>query len=96
MPPFRGSAMKYFLRLAVAIIFFSTCTSFGQEKTDSTTIAQIKDEGTNRSQLMEILRNLTDVRGPRLTYSPGVGAKITARDQAQLQLREQQLSILAM
>ena len=35
-------------------------------------IAKIKDEGMNRSQVMQTLSYLTDVIGPRLTSSPGM------------------------
>jgi hypothetical protein len=42
-----------------------------QEKVDSAANAQIRDEGMNRSQVMDILSYLTDVYGPRLTGSPG-------------------------
>ena len=35
-------------------------------------IARIKDEGLNRSQVMQTLSYLTDVIGPRLTGSPGM------------------------
>ena len=42
-----------------------------QERFDSAAVAQIKDEGMNRSQVMEILSYLSDVYGPRLTGSPG-------------------------
>lgn len=35
-------------------------------------IAKIKDEGMNRSQVMQTLSYLTDVIGPRLTNSPGM------------------------
>src|SRR5262245_59352054 len=35
-------------------------------------IERIKDEGTNRSQVMETLSYLTDVIGPRLTASPNM------------------------
>ncbi|MDQ3819403.1 MAG: M20/M25/M40 family metallo-hydrolase [Acidobacteriota bacterium] len=35
-------------------------------------IARIKDEGMNRSQVMQILSYLSDVIGPRLTASPGL------------------------
>lgn len=35
-------------------------------------IERIKDEGMNRSQVMETLSYLTDVIGPRLTNSPGM------------------------
>ncbi|MFZ1700102.1 MAG: M20/M25/M40 family metallo-hydrolase [Pyrinomonadaceae bacterium] len=36
------------------------------------TIDKIKDEGMNRSQVMDTLSYLTDVIGPRLTASPGM------------------------
>ena len=36
------------------------------------TIDKIKDEGMNRSQVMQTLSYLTDVVGPRLTNSPGM------------------------
>jgi hypothetical protein len=42
-----------------------------QEKFDSTAVAQIKDEGINRSQVMDILSYLSDIYGPRLTGSTG-------------------------
>src|SRR5689334_24910321 len=35
-------------------------------------IARIKDEGMNRSQVMQTLSYLTDVIGPRLTGSPNL------------------------
>ncbi|MBE7515073.1 MAG: M20/M25/M40 family metallo-hydrolase [Chloracidobacterium sp.] len=35
-------------------------------------IARIKEEGTKRSQVMDIVRYLSDVNGPRLTGSPGL------------------------
>jgi len=35
-------------------------------------IVRIKDEGTNRSQVMQTLSYLSDVIGPRLTASPGM------------------------
>lgn len=40
------------------------------ERLDTLAIARIKDEGTNRSQVMETMSWLTDVYGPRLTNSP--------------------------
>lgn len=40
------------------------------EKIDTVAINKIKDEGIDRSQVMEILSYLTDVYGPRLTGSP--------------------------
>src|ERR1041384_5293653 len=35
-------------------------------------VQKIKDEGTNRSQVMQTLSYLSDVIGPRLTASPGM------------------------
>ena len=42
-----------------------------QEKIDYDAIYKIKDEGFQRSQVMNIMSWLTDVYGPRLTNSPG-------------------------
>lgn len=42
------------------------------EKLDLATIAKIRDEGLNRSQVMDHLSWLTDVYGPRLTGSPAL------------------------
>ncbi|MBI1807362.1 MAG: M20/M25/M40 family metallo-hydrolase [Ignavibacteria bacterium] len=56
------------------LIILLSLLSVGQEsreKIDSAAIAQIKDEGMNRSQVMEILSYLSDVYGPRVTGSPG-------------------------
>jgi hypothetical protein len=41
------------------------------EKVDYDAIYRIKDEGFQRSRVMEIMSWLTDVYGPRLTNSPG-------------------------
>ena len=41
------------------------------ERVDLDAIYKIKDEGFQRSQVMEIMSWLTDVYGPRLTNSPG-------------------------
>src|SRR2546421_9187245 len=45
-----------------------------QERLDLDAIYRIKDEGLNRSQVMETLSYLTDVYGPRLTGSPQIKA----------------------
>jgi hypothetical protein len=42
------------------------------ESLDYTTLAKIRDEGLNRSQVMEHVSWLADVYGPRLTGSPGL------------------------
>ncbi|HTK81585.1 MAG TPA: M20/M25/M40 family metallo-hydrolase [Bacteroidota bacterium] len=64
--------MKILMILCCLLVCFSV-TVFAQheEKFDSAAVAQIKDEGMNRSQVMDILSYLTDVYGPRLTGSPG-------------------------
>ncbi|MBS4029776.1 MAG: M20/M25/M40 family metallo-hydrolase [Ignavibacteriales bacterium] len=63
---------RLFLSILCSYIFI-TSLSFSQqqkESVDTSAIAKIKDEGMNRSQAMDILGNLTDVYGPRLTGSP--------------------------
>ena len=42
------------------------------EKLDYATIALIRDEGLNRSQVMDHISWLSDVYGPRLTGGPGI------------------------
>jgi hypothetical protein len=44
----------------------------GSEKIDYATLARIKDEGLQRSQVMDHISWLADVYGPRLTGSPGI------------------------
>ena len=44
----------------------------GTEHLDSDAIYRIKDEGLQRSKVMEIESYLTDVYGPRLTGSPNI------------------------
>jgi hypothetical protein len=44
--------------------------ALAEDKADLAAIYKIKDEGLNRSQVMEILSYLTDVYGPRLAGSP--------------------------
>ena len=43
-----------------------------QEPVDLQAIYKIKDEGLQRSKVMEITSYLTDVYGPRLTGSPNI------------------------
>ncbi len=46
-------------------------TAQKKEVMDTAMISKIKDEGLNRSQVMNTLSMITDVYGPRLTNSPG-------------------------
>jgi hypothetical protein len=55
--------------LAAAVL---AAAAFAQsERVDTAAIRQIRDQGLNRSQVMEHLFWLTDAYGPRLTGSPG-------------------------
>jgi carboxypeptidase Q len=69
--------------LAMLLVVF--CLALAQDKADLAAIHKIKDEGLNRSQVMEILSYLTDVYGPRLSGSP---AKQKAADWVQEKLKE--------
>ncbi|MEI7587985.1 MAG: M20/M25/M40 family metallo-hydrolase [Chitinophagia bacterium] len=58
----------------ILFLFFMLIISnaiFAQEKLDISTIDKIKEEGLKHSQVMDILFNLTDASGNRLTNSPG-------------------------
>ncbi|HEX7173966.1 MAG TPA: hypothetical protein VF240_01605, partial [Pyrinomonadaceae bacterium] len=51
----------------------SPCPAWAQQPSPAVTndpVERIKDEGLNRSQVMQTLSYLTDVIGPRLTNSP--------------------------
>lgn len=57
----------------IVMALFVTPFAVGQtasEKIDTAALARIKDEGMNRSQVMEIMSYLTDIYGPRLAWSP--------------------------
>ena len=74
------------LALAIsAVIVTSVIPRSGlvaQEKVDVATIEKIKSEEMNHSQVMEIMSWLSDVYGPRLTWSPNATrAKVWAMDQ---------------
>src|SRR3954464_8876318 len=60
-----------------------------QEKVDLDAIYKIKDEGLNRSQVMDTLSYLTDVYGARLTGSPQIKA---AADWTRTKLSEWELA----
>src|SRR5881409_4093522 len=64
----RMGVLVFTLVLAVAAF------ALAGENPDLSAIWRIKDEGLNRSQVMETLSYLTDVYGPRLTGSPQIKA----------------------
>ena len=47
-----------------------TVSAAAQEPIDRATLARIRDEGTNRSQVAQTFNHLTNVIGPRLTGTP--------------------------
>jgi len=61
--------LMIFLILVVAVAPL-TLGQMMTEKLDTAAMSVIKNEGMNNSQVMEILSYLTDVYGPRLTWSP--------------------------
>ncbi len=60
----------YYLTILLVLALLSIASVSAQEKYDSATVAQIRDEGMNRSKVMEFISNIADIYGPRLTYSP--------------------------
>src|SRR5437867_4676825 len=58
----------------VLLVAIPILAQISQEPVDLDGIYKIKDEGLNRSQVMETLSYLTDVYGPRLTGSPQIKA----------------------
>ncbi len=72
-------------RLTVAVaVFLAAVPLAAQEKVDVATIEKIKTEEMTRSQVMEIMSWLSDVYGPRLTWSPNASR---ARDWAMGEMR---------
>src|SRR4029450_13725476 len=57
--------------LVAVAAFAASLVAAQSEKVDTATLAKIRDEGLNRSQVMETMFWLTDRYGPRLTGSPG-------------------------
>jgi hypothetical protein len=70
--------------VSVAAVLLLTQAVFAQEVVDLDMVNRIRDEGLNRSEVMETVGYLTDVIGPRLTGSPGFKkANEWARDRLQ-------------
>jgi carboxypeptidase Q len=57
--------------VALALTFVPLSAQQAPEKVDLDAIYKIKEEGFQRSQVMDVLSWLTDVYGPRLTNAPG-------------------------
>src|SRR6476659_1260382 len=64
---------RQFAALLLLFTLVVPYTAFAQQpQQEDPMIAKIRDEGMNRSQVMQTLSYLTDVIGPRLTASPGM------------------------
>jgi len=55
----------------IAVVVLLALPALAQEHVDLGVVDRIKTEAFERSKVMETLRNLSDVHGPRLTGSPG-------------------------
>jgi carboxypeptidase Q len=65
------------LLVALVVVVVSSTGPFAQdqqEKIDHQTVARIRSEASERSQILQTLHMLTDVYGPRLTGSPNLKA----------------------
>jgi len=60
---------KRILASSFVLVLVVITAGLAQDKADLASIWKIKDEGLNRSQVMEIMSYLTDVYGPRLAGS---------------------------
>ncbi len=60
------------LLLFTLVVPYTAFAQQPQQPAEDPMIAKIRDEGMNRSQVMQTLSYLTDVIGPRLTASPGM------------------------
>jgi hypothetical protein len=68
---FRRRPLTAAATLAFAIAFVPLAAQPAAEQVDLDAIYKIKEEGFQRSQVMDIMSWLTDVYGPRLTNAPG-------------------------
>jgi carboxypeptidase Q len=55
---------------SLALVLAVFALALAQDKADLSAIYKIKDEGLNRSQVMDLMSWMTDVYGPRLAGSP--------------------------
>ena len=57
--------------LVIIFLFFPSLTFPQADQPDTATLSRLREEGGERSQVMDILSRLTDMNGPRLTGSRG-------------------------
>ncbi len=58
--------------LCIGLLLMAFALALAEDKADLAAIYKIKDEGLNRSQVMELISYMTDVYGPRLAGSPNL------------------------
>jgi hypothetical protein len=63
---------RVFRLLSLSLALTAMPSAQTAEGLDHATIAQIRDEGLSRSQVMDHIGWLADVYGPRLTGAPGI------------------------
>ena len=63
---------RVYLPILLVLLLTIPIAARMQEPVDLDAIHRIKDEGFNRSQVMDIMSYLPDVHGPRLTGSPNI------------------------
>jgi carboxypeptidase Q len=68
----RSAVLAVVLATALVPLAASAQAPAATEKIDYATLARIKDEGLQRSQVMDHISWLADVYGPRLTGGPGI------------------------
>jgi len=64
--------LKRFLLVVLVLAPLLAYSPADQIKVDETMVAKIREEGLQRSQVMDIVGYMTDVLGPRLTLSEGM------------------------
>jgi hypothetical protein len=62
------------LLVSSVVCAFAVSITLAQEKVDTDMVSKIRQEATDRSQILNTLHVLTDVYGPRLTGSPNAKA----------------------
>jgi len=71
-PRLRGRAIRYTSGMRIScLLLLAALTGMAQERVDPGVLDRIKAEAFDRSKVMDHLYQLTEVHGPRLTWSSG-------------------------
>jgi carboxypeptidase Q len=68
----RARTLKGFAAVLIVAVASAAASAQSDEPVDLDAVYKIKDEGLQRSEVMETLSYLTDIHGPRLTNSPNI------------------------